>query len=263
MPSHSANDKSSISKLTKLTESSFKQIIDDCKEYGIYSKLVHTLGHIFADPTYLGQSFTGCVSSPCASTAGQGQLSKEQLRSMEVDLDKDKDCQEAVAEAHLHEMNHEVSVDICAVRRSFESLSSIESQNYESALVQALILLLDTLELDMKYGRQKAEVNLLNVFIIVFELPWLGSGDYFERVLPSLCRACALLPLTQQATLVRFWAAHNVPNLRNLVQTLQQLISFRVLSGEFGRDYAVNDDNTITACVKVAFCSNLNINSLF
>lgn len=173
---------------------------------------------------------------------------------MEVDLDKDKDCQEAVADAHVHGMNHEISVDVCAVRRSFEALSSVESQHYESALVQALILLLDTLELDMKYGRQKAEVNLLNVFVIVFELPWLGSGDYFERILPSLCRACALLPLTQQATLVRFWAAHNVPNLRNLVQTLQQLISFRVLSGDFGRDYAVNDDTTITACVKVIYC---------
>lgn len=245
------SDKSSISKLTKLTESSFKQIIDDCKEYGSYSKLVHTLGHIFANPEYLGQSFIGRVSNPHTSTSTHGQMSKEQLRSMEVDLDKDKDSQEAIVEASLQEINHEVSVEVTAIRRSFEALSSVESQNYESALVNALILLSETLELDMKYGRQKTQVNLLNLFVIVFELPWLGSGDYFESVLPSLCRACALLPLTQQAALVRFWAAHNVPNLRNLVQTLQQLISFRVLSGDFGRDYAVNDDNTITACVKV------------
>lgn len=139
VPTHSANDKSSISKLTKLTETNFKQIIDDCKEYGVYSKLVHTLGQIFANPEFLGQSFIGCVSSSSTSTAGQGQLSKEQLRSMEVDLDKDKDCQESVAEAHLQELNLEVSVDVCAVRRSFEALSSIESQNYESALVLSLI----------------------------------------------------------------------------------------------------------------------------
>ena len=249
--SYSANDKSGISKLTKLTETSFKQIIDNCNEYGIYSKLVHTLGHVFANPEFLGQSFIRQGNTSCTSTVGHGQLSKEQLRSMEVDLDKDKDSQEAVAEIRLQDIGQEVSVDICSVRRSFEAFSSIESQNYESALVHALILLCETIELDMKFGRQKAEVNLLNVFVIVFELPWLGTGDYFESVLPTLCRACALLPLTQQATLVRFWATHSVPNLRNLVQTLQQLISFRVLSGDFGRDYAVNDDNTITACVKV------------
>lgn len=253
VPSHSTGDKSVISKITKLTETSFKKIIDNCKEYGIYSKLVHTLGHIFANPELLGQSFIGPMSDQCTSTAAHGQLSKEQLRSMEVDLDKDSDSQEAVAEARLQEMGQEVTVDVCSIRRSFEALSSIESQNYESALVHALILLCETIELDMKYGRQKAEVNLLNVFVVIFELPWLGSGDYFESVLPSLCRACAFLSLSQQATLVRFWAAHSVPNLRNLVQTLQQLISFRVLSGDFGRDYAVNDDSTITACVKVIF----------
>lgn len=247
------NDKSSISKLTKLTESSFKQIIDECKEFGSYSKLIHTLGHIFANPEYLGKSFIGRVNSlNTPSTSGQGQMSKEQLRSMEVDLDKDKDSQESVAETPLQDMNQEISVDVSAVRRSFEALSTIEAQNYESALVNALILLSETLELDMKYGRQKAEINLLNVFVVVFELPWLGSGDYSESVLPSLCRACALLPQSQQATLVRFWASHIVPNLRNLVQTLQQLISFRVLSGDFGRDYAVNDDSTITASVKVS-----------
>ncbi|XP_045036552.1 ubiquitin-protein ligase E3A isoform X2 [Daphnia magna] len=260
VPSHSTGDKSVISKITKLTETSFKKIIDNCKEYGIYSKLVHTLGHIFANPELLGQSFIGPMSDQCTSTAAHGQLSKEQLRSMEVDLDKDSDSQEAVAEARLQEMGQEVTVDVCSIRRSFEALSSIESQNYESALVHALILLCETIELDMKYGRQKAEVNLLNVFVVVFELPWLGSGDYFESVLPSLCRACAFLSLSQQATLVRFWAAHSVPNLRNLVQTLQQLISFRVLSGDFGRDYAVNDDSTITACVKVMrmlYCVNI------
>ncbi|XP_046656032.1 ubiquitin-protein ligase E3A-like isoform X3 [Daphnia pulicaria] len=257
---HPANDKSGISKPTKLTETNFKQIVDNCKEYGIYSKLVHTLGHVFANPELLGKSFITQGNNSCTSTLGHGQLSKEQLRSMEVDLDKDKDSQEAVAEPRLQDVGQEVTVDICCIRRSFEALSSIEPQNYESALVHALILLCETIELDMKFGRQKAEVNLLNVFVIVFELPWLGTGDYFESVLPTLCRACALLPLTQQATLVRFWAAHSVPNLRNLVQTLQQLISFRVLSGDFGRDYAINDDNTITACVKVMrilYCVNI------
>jgi len=44
------------------------------------------------------------------------------------------------------------------------------------------------------------------------------------------------------------------------VQTLHQLISFRVLSGQFGSDYAVNDDNIISASVKVMrifYCVNI------
>lgn len=247
-----STEKSNVSKLTKITEIFLKQTIEECQQTGSYSKLVHTLGHVFANPEFLGQSFIGQSARDLnrKSATTHGQLSKEQLRSMEVDLDKDKDSQEATLEVP-QKLNNEITVDISAVRRSCEALNSMDPQNYESALVHALILLTETIELDMKYRKQKVQVNLLNVFVIVFELPWLGSGDYFESVLPNICRACALLTFSQQASLVRFWAVHSIPNLKNLVQTLQQLVSFRVLSGEFGRDYAVNDDNTITAAVKV------------
>ena len=240
-----------------MTEEGLKQILEECRANDSYSKLVHTLGHVFPNPELLGRSFVGPLSGgnpilPAVATA-VGQLSKEQLRSMEVDLDKDKDSQEALLESSSSssEKHSPISVDVYAVRRIFEALNAVDSSKYESALVHALTLLCDTLELDLKYNRLKPEINLLNVFVIAFELPWIGSGDYFDKVLPSLCRACALLPLSQQAALVRFWAAHCTSNLRNLVQSLQQLISFRVLSGDFSRDYAVNDDDTITACVKV------------
>ena len=173
---------------------------------------------------------------------------------MEDDLDKDKDSQETESsrvEAQNMEKNEQITVNLAAVRRLFEALGAIGAENYESPLIHALLFLTATLELDLKVGRNQTEVNLLNVFVIVFELPWLGSGDYCEKVLPGLCRACALLPIKQQATLVRFWADHCSQNLENLVQTMQQLISFRVLCGNFNRDHAPNDDDTITACVKV------------
>ena len=248
-PSTSNSEKMYSPKPTQLNEEDFKRIIETCKAEDSYSKLVHTLGHVFSNPELLGQSFVGPGATLPVS---QSQLSKEQLRSMEDDLDKDKDCQEMSMEERVtDDTNDRITVDVEAIRRSFQALSTVGSQKFESPLIHALILLSETLELDLKYGKNKPEVNLGNVFVIAFELPWLGTGEYFENALPALCRACALLPLNKQASLVRFWAVHGVSNLRDWVQTLQQLISFRVLSGDFGRDYAVNEDDTITACVKV------------
>jgi len=245
----------------KLTEENFHQILSECKEQGSYSKLIHTLGHIFPNPELLGASFVG--PSNYSNTTSDLQFSKEQLRSMEVDLDKDKDSQDAEgsssAEGQAAGKIQHISVNVAAVRRVFEALGALGPEKYESALIHALMFLTATLELDLKVGRNQTEVNLLNVFVIAFELPWLGSGDYCEKVLPGLCRACALLPINQQASLVRFWAKHCSQNLQNLVQTLQQLISFRVLCGNFNRDHAPNDDDTITACVKVSPISFLTI----
>lgn len=234
-----------------LDEEKFIEIINSCKGTGSYSRLVHTIGHVFPNPELVGQSFIKtCLPN---SSVVQEKLTKEQLRSMEVDLDKDKDSQETVSEVSQPDNNSQVTVDICAVRRCFEVLNTIELEKFESALVNSLFLLSETLELDLKYGKIIPEINLLNVFVIAFELPWLSTGDFFDKVLPVLCRACALLPLSMQASLVRFWASNCISNLRNMVQTLHQLISFRVLSGQFGSDYAVNDDNIISASVKVSY----------
>ena len=78
-----------------------------------------------------------------------------------------------------------VSIFILFIKLNFYNcqkavvVAATPGQAINCVLVNAPILLSETLELDMKYGKQKAEVNLLNVFVIVFELPWLGSGDYF------------------------------------------------------------------------------------
>lgn len=244
--------------VTRLTEESFRGIIEDCRESGHYAKLVHTLGNIFASPEFLGQSFIGQKSSSDSET--HRQLSKEQLRSMEVDLDKDSDSQEPSPSSPTTNC---ITVDISAVRRSFEALSSIELRHYESAFVNALILLSQAIELDLKNNLARPDRNLLNVFVIVFELPWLGSGEFLESALPHIARACALLPLHQQAALVRFWAAHCIANLKNLVQSMQQLISLKVITGGFGRDFVVNDDESIVACVKVKRASSRNVQQIY
>jgi len=56
---------------------------------------------------------------------------------------------------------------------------------------------------------------------------------------------------TAAASLVRFFANQSPQYLRNLVQTLQQLISLRVLSGNFSESILPNDNKEIVACTKM------------
>ena len=50
------------------------------------------------------------------------------------------------------------------------------------------------------------DVNFLNVYEIVFELPVLGSEAYLENVVPVLCRGVALLPLSFQVLILpHYW----------------------------------------------------------
>lgn len=86
----------------------------------------------------------------------------------------------------------------------------------------------------------------------MFEIPVLGSGDYLETALPSMCNAVAHLPIEAQTILVRAWSSSPCKErLRDILQSLQQLVTLKVISGNFNRDFCVQDDNTIVAATKV------------
>lgn len=89
----------------------------------------------------------------------------------------------------------------------------------------------DNIELDLRvFGIVPSDStdSLLNVFLIVFEIPVLASGEYLERALHMLCKATCCLPLPAQAKLARVWARHSKPRLQALLQALQQLITVKV-----------------------------------
>lgn len=102
---------------------------------------------------------------------------------------------------------------------------------FESALVNALVSLADNIELDLRvFGVNTSEStdSLLNVFLIVFEIPVLGSSEYLEMALHMLCKAMSCLPISAQAKLARIWARHCKERLQSLLQALQQLITVKV-----------------------------------
>lgn len=102
---------------------------------------------------------------------------------------------------------------------------------FESALVHALVTLADNIELGLRvFGIMPYDStdSLLNVFLIVFEIPVLGTSDYLELALHMLCKAASCLPLPAQAKLARIWARHCKSRLECLLQALQQLITVKV-----------------------------------
>lgn len=84
----------------------------------------------------------------------------------------------------------------------------------------------------------------------------LAPSEFLEEALPDVCKAASHLPVWAQARLAWIWAEHCKLNLRNLLQTLQQLISLKVISENFTRDSAIQDNLVITCTTKVLKVQN-------
>ena len=54
-----------------------------------------------------------------------------------------------------------------------------------------------------------------------------------------------------QAKLARVWAQHCKESLRHILETLQQLITLRVISTNYSRNFQVQDDESVTMATKL------------
>lgn len=153
----------------------------------------------------------------------------------------------------------DVTVDIDAVRRVYDKLLSIDQM--ESALVNGLIYLTPNVELDLEYlDVYETNPDYLNIFIIVMENSNLHSPEYLEVALPQFCKAMSKLPLTALARLSKLWSTYGLPNIRRMMETFQQLITFTVVSNEYNAENLVNDDETVVAatqCLKIVFYASI------
>ncbi|KAH0952486.1 hypothetical protein HN011_000162 [Eciton burchellii] len=244
-----------------LTEAKLLDIIEKCKAEGSYSLLIRTLGEVFSSGKALSMSFrkTEKSNSPLVALLEKApdtllrppaDLDKEAVRSLQGE-DKEQDSSDP---SPTVPNNDDTTVDLPSVRRAFEALWSVPGEIFESALVNALVTLADDIELDLRVFRIMRWDNmdtLLHIFLIVFEIPMLGTSEYLELVLHMLCKACSCLPIVAQAKLTRLWAKHCKSRLPSLLQALQELITVKVIEGSFTRDYCVQDADIITAPTKV------------
>uniref|UniRef100_A0A8C5LTB3 Ubiquitin-protein ligase E3A n=1 Tax=Leptobrachium leishanense TaxID=445787 RepID=A0A8C5LTB3_9ANUR len=260
--------------VTFLSEEKVYEILELCSKKEDYSPLIRVIGRVFSSAEALVQSFRKAK-----------QHTKEELKSLqEKDEDKDEDEKEKAASSaaaameedsgasssrlsdntqgdnNIHKLGpEEVSLDIEAVRRVYHRLLS--NEKIESAFLNALVYLSPNVECDLTYHNvYSRDPNYLNLFIIVMENGNLHSPEYLEMALPLFCKAMSKLPLAAQAKLIRLWSKYSAEQIRRMMETFQQLITFKVISNEFNSRNLVNDDDAIVAatkCLKMVYYANV------
>lgn len=238
-------------------------ILSFCEEKGDYSALVRVVGRVFSCAEALVKSFrndepnaAGDLDSFTATDADkhekQSEQTTEKMGASSADTLLDQSPRE------LSDPRR-VTVDICAVRRVYDRLLAIDQ--VETALVNALIYLTPNMELDLEYlDVYETNPDYLNVFIIVLENSNLHSPEYLEVALPQFCKAMSKLPVAGLARLSKLWSTYSLPQIRRLMETFQQLITFTVISNEYDGENLVNDDETVVAatqCLKVVFYASI------
>lgn len=211
-----------VKEVPHLTEKSLLEILDICKQEGSFKHLVHIIGEVFSSPESLSRSFL--VDS---SSLQYGALT---------------------------------NVDIEAVRRIYAAIFALENSSVENSLQNSLIALASELEIKMRYKTLADNQIFLNQFVVVMENTMLQSPEYLEQALPGLCKALSLLPLKSQAQLVKIWATFSAEDIRRKVETLQQLITYQVLTGPVESGRSVHDDQVIISavrCMKLLYCASI------
>lgn len=238
-----------------LTENTVCTLLSSCEEEGDYSALVRVIGRVFSNAESLMKSFRKDEHN-----------ATENLDSTDVDKQNEETSEamgasSAAAGEGASNMSDpcEVTVDICAVRRVYDRLLTIDQ--VEAALVNAIIYLTPNMELDLEYlDVYDTNPDYLNIFIIVMENSNLHSPEYLEVALPQFCKAMSKLPVAALARLSRIWSKYDLPHIRRMMETFQQLITFTVVSNEYDGENLVNDDETVVAatqCLKVVFYASI------
>lgn len=66
-------------------------------------------------------------------------------------------------------------VDLSAVRRAYTALFKVSTAVFENALVNALVTLAGNLQMELQLRSDKVDEDIINVLLIVFEIPALGK----------------------------------------------------------------------------------------
>lgn len=142
-------------------------------------------------------------------------------------------------------------IDVEAVKRVYKALFEIGDASIENALINSLEALSTAVEMELRFKKPCGNPRYLNQFVFTFLNSMLQSPEYLERALPSFLKVLCLLPISAQAQLVRIWCSFSVEDIRHMVQTLQQLITYQVLTGPSAVSHVpVHDDDVIVNSAK-------------
>ncbi|XP_052738018.1 ubiquitin-protein ligase E3A isoform X2 [Bicyclus anynana] len=225
-----------------LTEERIYQLCDECLQSKKPQYLIRALAEAFTQPAVLARCFQRKLGDTDNSSEGKNKPDKES-KAMCSSSDPDKDVDSVTGPG----------LDVASCRRAFQYLAKVPSEYYSSALVTALSTLAENLIVEMKLSKTKTLTldDTVNCFVIAFEVPDLGCSRYLDIALPLLCVAAENLPVIAQAKLARIWAQYCKDSLRHILETLQQLITLRVISTNYVRNFQLQDDHTVTMATKI------------
>lgn len=247
-----------------LDEAKLQELIAACKRDNTDTPLIRTLGAIFSSYQSIALSFQ---KRPCSSIDAMLEkapgdlknLKKEDLRTLEGDLDKDEDSSaEKVPET---KENHHTTVDLASLRRSMKALYEAKSSVF-GPINNALQALGESLSVELRVHLTKKEdiEQVISVFVIVFEVLQIGTAEFLEVSLPRICAAVCHLPTWAQARMVHIWAMHCKEGIQPLLQLVQQLVTISTLSLNYYRDVKIHDNEVVcnaTKVMKLVFYANI------
>ncbi|XP_045533813.1 ubiquitin-protein ligase E3A [Papilio machaon] len=223
-----------------LTEERMRELCDECLQSQSAQKLLWALGSAFRQPHVLAQSFRRQINENEPKPESDVKKDKES-KAMCSSSDPDKDIDSVTGP----------EFDAASCHRAFLYLAKVPSKHYNSVLVSALETLALHLKIDLEISKKISMEDVVNCFVIAFEIPDIGCSDYLEVALPTLCHAVEYLPIKAQARLARLWSEYCKESLRHILEALQQLITLRVVSTNYSRIYQVQDDECVTKATKL------------
>ncbi|KAL4230130.1 Ubiquitin-protein ligase E3A [Mactra antiquata] len=262
-PSHvsGATPKMSPSTPTKscdvnfLDEEKLSEIVESCRTAYDWSRLIKAIGSVFSNPESLVKSFQLKTDSKHKKeeTVEAGMDPEKDIDSGEMESSQLQKIEKRIRQK-LVNTDSDINVDLESLHRSYDILKDIPELPFQNALINALRTLSKTLDMDLRYTRQIENIpNYLNMFVIVLEIPFLHSPEYIESAFPDFCKSMGHLPLKGQAKLAKYWASLGPDKLRDMVLSLQQLITVKLIDGEsrWNQGWNLNSEDAITGPIKV------------
>ncbi|ETN67687.1 ubiquitin-protein ligase [Anopheles darlingi] len=236
-----------------------KQLCEQCIERGCVAAVVDQISAIFSSCQLLANSFqcskaTSSIDRMLAR-APQGDLrmlKKEDLRSLEGDLDKDEDSKAPVEESPQEPSDPaHTSVDLASLRSTMKALYTTQASVFDH-IDTALQELGENLSVELQGSMQSTEQleTVVTALVIIIETLLIGSAIMIEGAFPRICSAVGMLPVKSQARLVRIWAHHCPDSIHSLLQQLQQLVTISILSPTLYRPGRVHNNEDVGNAIK-------------
>lgn len=177
-----------------------------------YKDLTNTIWLVFSNPESLNRSFL---------------LTKEEEKPTEA-------CREP-----------QISVDLGAVRRTYDSLFSLELDSVKNAMVNAMDMYCSQLQREKSFALKQS----LNHFVILLENPLLHSPE-FMKAFPKLLQAITGLPVERKELLIHWYSHYPAEELHGMLSSLQQMVTLQLLfsdDSDHHRMYIPQSDSAITS----------------